>query len=231
MITIRPLKITRNYLPHAEGSCLFELGQTKVLCVATVEAKVPPHAEAKGQGWITAEYSMLPRAGKERTPRGRASSGGRVQEIQRLVGRSLRAVANLEDLGPRTITLDCDVIQADGGTRTASINGAFIALVDAVRKLKKEGLIQRWPIRNHVAAISVGLVGAKPVLDLCYEEDYDADVDMNVVMTDRGEFVEVQGTAEKSPFSDKKLKRLLQFAKKGIAQVIAAQKKILGPLK
>lgn len=226
--TVRPIKITRNYLPHAEGSCLFELGKTKVLCAASVENKVPPHAEAKGQGWVTAEYAMLPRAGTERTARGRASSGGRVQEIQRLVGRSLRAVVNLTDLGPRTLILDCDVIRADGGTRCASINGAFIALVDALRKLEKDGVLPRWPIKNHVAAVSVGLVEGKPVLDLDYSKDVKAGVDMNVVMTETGRYVEIQGTAEGAVFSEKELKALLGLAKKGITQIVAAQKKSLG---
>ncbi len=227
---IRPIKVIKNYVPHAEGSCLFSMGKTKVLCVATVEEKRPPHAEEKNIGWVTGEYSMLPRAGERRTPRGRATSGGRSQEISRLIGRSFRSVVNLEKLGARSIILDCDVIQADGGTRTASINGGMIALAMALKKLYKSGAIAEWPLKDLVAAVSVGFVEGKPVLDLCYEEDHVAQSDMNFVMTSKGKFVEIQGTAETTPFSEKEFYKLMNLAKNGIRSIIQIQKKALGSL-
>ncbi len=221
------MKVVRPFLKHAEGSCLFQMGNTRVLCVASVEDRVPPHAEEKGIGWVTAEYAMLPRAGDRRTPRGRASGGGRAQEISRLVGRSLRAVVDLAALGPRTITVDCDVLEADAGTRTASINGGFIALVDALRLLWKEGKLTTWPLKDSVCAVSVALKDGGVVLDPDYAVDAKADVDMNVVMTGSGRFVEVQGTAEGAPFDSKQLGRLLDAARAGGRRINALQKKIL----
>jgi ribonuclease PH len=230
---LRPIKIVKDYLKHAEGSCLFSLGKTVVLCVATVENRVPPHIEKAGldQGWVTAEYSMMPRAGKERTPRQRGASGGRTQEISRLIGRSLRGIVDMTKLGKRTIILDCDVIQADGGTRTASINGAFIALTLALKKLYREKLISELPVKDYLAAISVGIVGSEKILDLCAFDDNKADVDMNLVMTGAGSIVEIQGTAEGNPFSVRDLDSLLAVGSKGIKQIIALEKKMLGPLK
>jgi ribonuclease PH len=206
------------------------MGNTKVLCVATVEDKRPPHAEAKNIGWVTAEYAMLPRSGHHRTSRSKAASGGRAQEISRLIGRSFRAIVDLEKLGERSITVDCDVIQADGGTRTASINGGMIALAMAVRKLYKDGALTEWPLKDIVSAVSVGIVKGKPVLDLDYVNDSTADADCNFVMTGRGGLVEVQGTAEQEPFSEKEFLRLLSLAKLGIGQIARAQKKAIGPL-
>lgn len=228
---IRPIRFQPSYLPHAEGSCLISMGKTKVLCVASVESYVPPHAQEKGTGWIHAEYAMLPRAGRERTPRGRASGGGRAQEISRLIGRSLRAGFDLASLGPRSITVDCDVIIADGGTRTASINGGFVAVVQALRKLQKRDELPTWPVQDYLAAVSVGISSGRMVLDLSAEEDVGADVDFNVVMTGSGEYVEVQGTAEGRPFSRDHLSRMLALAKQGISQVVSQQKKVLGSLK
>jgi ribonuclease PH len=206
------------------------MGNTKVLCVASVENSVPPHAEEKGTGWVTAEYAMLPHAGNRRSPRSKVSSGGRVQEISRLVGRSLRAAVAMSDLTGYTVTVDCDVIQADGGTRTASINGGFVAMVLALRKLYKKGDLQRWPVKHVVAAVSVGLIKKKPVLDICYEEDKDAETDMNLVMADDGRFIEIQGTAENDPFSSQQLDQMLALGKSGLKKIIAAQKKTLGKL-
>lgn len=228
----RPIKVVKNYLPHAEGSCLFSMGNTTVLCVATVEEKVPPFMEKQNQtrGWVTAEYAMLPRAGKERSPRQKGAGSGRSQEISRLIGRSLRAVVDLEKLGKRSIIIDCDVIKADGGTRTASINGSFIALVLALRKLRKAKLIDYMPVKDYCAAVSVGVAQGKNVLDLCCVEDNGADVDMNVVMTGSGEFVEVQGTAEGATFSRKELNDLLELAAGGIRSIVQIQKKVLGEL-
>jgi len=226
-LTVRPIKIVRPFLKHAEGSCLFQMGRTRVLCVASVEDRVPPHAEEKGIGWVTAEYAMLPRAGEKRTPRNRASGGGRAHEISRLIGRSLRAVVDLAALGPRTITVDCDVLEADAGTRTASVNGGFIALVDAMRLLWKEGKLASWPVKDSVCAVSVALRGNKIVLDPAYEDDAGADVDMNVVMTGSGRFVEIQGTAERTPFDHKTLARFLDAARGGGRVVTAAQKRVL----
>ncbi|HEY5040348.1 MAG TPA: ribonuclease PH [bacterium] len=226
---IRPIQFIRSYTRYAEGSVLVSMGNTKVLCNASILEEVPSFLKGKGKGWITAEYSMLPRSTAERTSRDsvKGKINGRSHEIQRLIGRSLRSVIDFEALGERQIVLDCDVIQADGGTRTASINGAYVALVDAIAQLKKKGTIKKNPIREPVAAVSVGIVKGKTVLDLCYEQDSGADVDFNVVMTASGRFVEIQGTAEKEPFSREQLDELLKFAEKGIRQVIAAQSKVL----
>lgn len=227
---VRPITIVTDYIEHAEGSCLISMGKTTVLCVASVENKVPPFIEQQGlnHGWVTAEYAMLPRAGKDRTPRQRGSGGGRSQEISRLIGRSLRGVVDLKKLGKRTITLDCDVITADGGTRTASVNGAYIALVLALRKLKKAKIIKTIPVTDSIAAVSVGISSGKKVLDLSAKEDVGADVDMNIVMTGQGKLVEIQGTAEKVPFSRKDLDDLIDLAEKGIASIMKAQKEALG---
>jgi ribonuclease PH len=224
---LRKLKITRNYIKGAEGSALIEMGDTKVLCTATVENSVPPFLKGKGKGWVTAEYAMLPRSSNQRIPRERNKVGGRTHEIQRLIGRSLRSVVDLTILGERSIMIDCDVIQADGGTRTASITGAYVALVDAIRHMKKKGMITRDPITDHLAAVSMGIVEGRPVLDLCYVEDSTAEVDMNLVMTGSGGIVEVQGTAEGKPFSKKDMNKLLVLGEKGINALIAAQKKVL----
>jgi ribonuclease PH len=222
--------ITPRFLKHAEGSALIEVGDTKVVCTVSVEDRVPPFLKGKGEGWITSEYGMLPRATTSRVQResGRGGPSGRTHEIQRLIGRSLRAVVDLKGLGERTLWVDCDVIQADGGTRTASITGAFVALVEALRHLKKQGSILELPVTDFVAATSVGKVGSEILLDLAYEEDSVAQVDMNVVKTGRGRFVEVQGTAEDTPFTDDELRDLLAAADKGIKELIALQKKILG---
>ncbi len=226
---IRPIQFVRSFTRYAEGSVLVSMGNTKVLCNASVSEDVPSFLKGKGKGWVTAEYSMLPRSTQDRSPRESAKGkiGGRTHEIQRLIGRSLRAVVDLEKLGERQIVIDCDVLQADGGTRTASINGAYVALTDAVQKLQKKGLLKSSPVKEPVAAVSVGLVKGKPVLDLCYEEDSSADVDFNVVMTGSGRFVEVQGTAEKEPFSHAQLATLLALAQKGIGEVFKAQKKVM----
>jgi len=226
---IRPISFERSYTRYAEGSVLVSMGNTRVLCNASACGEVPSFLKGKGKGWVTAEYSMLPRSTQERSPREavKGKIGGRTHEIQRLIGRSLRSVVDMEILGERQVLLDCDVIQADGGTRTASINGAYVALWEALNKLKSEGLISRMPLREQVAAVSVGLVKGKPVLDLCYEEDFSADVDFNVVMTESGRFVEIQGTAEKIPFDRKQLDQLLELAEMCIRQVMVAQKKAL----
>ncbi len=223
---IRPLKIKRNYLKYPEGSVLIEMGSTKVICTASVSENVPFHKKGSGEGWVTAEYSMLPRATTERNSRER-NVRGRTQEIQRLIGRSLRAVVDLEKLGERTIVIDTDVIQADGGTRTAAINGAMVALKDAVAFLLNNGKIKKDPIESNLAAISVGIVQGQPMVDLDYSEDFMAEVDMNVVMTEAGGFVEVQGTAEGIPFSKKKLDELLDLAKIGIQKVIKIQEEVV----
>lgn len=226
---LRDIKITRNYIKYPAGSVLMESGNTKVICTATIDEKVPPFLRGTGQGWITAEYSMLPGSTQNRKIResSRGKVEGRTQEIQRLIGRALRSVVSLEKLGERTIWVDCDVIQADGGTRTASITGAFIALMDALKKLKAEGKINHIPVENYVAAVSVGVVGEEEMLDLCYEEDSSAKIDMNMVMTDAGEFIEVQGTGEESPFSKKELEILLELGEKGINELIGKQKIVL----
>ncbi|MEP6707446.1 MAG: ribonuclease PH [Pyrinomonadaceae bacterium] len=228
---LRAVKIIPNYLPHAEGSALIEVGQTRVLCVATVEDKLPPHLRSqRGRGWITAEYAMLPRATAQRTPRetGRGGLSGRTHEIQRLIGRSIRSVANMKALGERTVTLDCDVLQADGGTRTAAITGAYVALALACRHLLAQGKIARSPLTTEVAAVSVGIVGKSPLLDLKYDEDSSAEVDMNLVCTGDGRFIEVQGTAEGSPFSRQELDMLLALGAEGIERLIQIQRTALG---
>jgi len=227
---LRPVTITRHYTKHAEGAVLVEFGDTKVLCTASVEEKVPPHKRGSGTGWVTAEYGMLPRATHTRSDReaARGKQSGRTQEIQRLIGRSLRCVFDLAALGERTISLDCDVIQADGGTRTAAITGAFVAAHDAVSFLLAQGKLTASPIRDVVAAISVGIVEGTPLLDLEYIEDAACDTDMNVVMTGSGGFVEVQGTAEGASFSRKEMDLLLGLADKGIRDLVAAQRKALG---
>lgn len=226
---LRALALTRRYNKFAEGSALVELGDTRLVCTASVEERVPPFLRGTGQGWITAEYGMLPRATQERSQRDAATGrvGGRVHEIQRLIGRSLRAVVDLERLGERTIWLDCDVLQADGGTRTAAITGAFVALMDALVLLRRSGAIPRLPVREFVAATSVGIVDGAPVLDLTYEEDSRARVDMNVVMTESGKFVEIQGTGEGGPFTKQEASALLGLAERGIVTLIARQREAL----
>ncbi|HTY14058.1 MAG TPA: ribonuclease PH [Candidatus Omnitrophota bacterium] len=222
---VRPVRITRNYIKHAEGSVLIEFGDTKVICSATVEESVPNHKRNSGEGWVTAEYAMLPRSTVQRTSREGMRPKGRTQEIQRLIGRSLRAVVDMRVLGERTVILDADVIQADGGTRTASITGCFVAMHDAMQKLVKDKKIEKSPIREYLAAVSVGIVDGKPMLDLNYAEDSMAEVDMNVVMTETGKFVEVQGTAEGSAFTRKELDDLLDIASEGIKHIVREQKK------
>lgn len=227
--TLRPVKITRNYLKHAEGSVLIEIGDTKVICSASVEERVPPFLRNTGKGWVTAEYSMLPRSTHTRTPRDSLTGkgSGRAFEIQRLIGRSLRSITDLDSFGERTIWIDCDVIQADGGTRTASITGAYVALVDAFRKMVKNGMIEKVPVKDSVAAISVGKVNGEILLDLNYEEDSKAEVDMNIVMTGGGKFVEIQGTAEGEVFSKKEMDELIKVALKGIKELTRIQNKLL----
>lgn len=226
---LRPVKITRHFLRYAEGSVLMEIGETRVICAASVEESVPPWLKGRQRGWVTAEYSLLPRSTQNRIVReaARGRISGRTYEIQRLIGRALRAVVNLEALGERTIWLDCDVLQADGGTRTAAITGAFVALADALHYLQKAGKISTFPLSDYVAAVSVGLVGRVPRLDLSFQEDSRADVDMNIVMTGRGELVEIQGTAEKKPFSKKELGNLLELGNRGIETLISKQKESL----
>jgi ribonuclease PH len=224
---LRPVKITRNYLKHAEGSVLIEIGDTKVICSASVEERVPPFLRNTGKGWVTAEYSMLPRSTNTRTPRDKGGGGGRAFEIQRLIGRSLRSVTDLSAFGEKTIWIDCDVIQADGGTRTASITGAYVALVDAFQKMVRNGDIEKVPVKDSVAAISVGKVDGEVLLDLNYEEDSKAEVDMNVVMTGSGKFVEIQGTAEGGVFTKKEMDELMIIAQNGIRILTRIQKKSL----
>ncbi len=226
---LRPVRILRNYIKHAEGSVLIEVGDTKVICTASVEERIPPFKKDSGEGWITAEYSMLPRATAVRNQRdiSKLKLNGRSSEIQRLIGRSLRTIVDLKLLGERTITVDCDVIQADGGTRTASITGGYVALADACRTLVKNGLISKTPIIGTVAATSVGIVNGEELLDLCYIEDSNAEVDMNVIMTDKGEFIELQATGEKSSFSKKQLDKLLNLAESGIHELIKAQNEVI----
>lgn len=228
---LRPIELRTQYLRFAEGSVLIEAGHTKVICAATIEDKVPPFLKGKGSGWVTAEYSLLPQSTQERTPREAAQGrvGGRTHEIQRLIGRSLRSVVDLHALGERTIWVDCDVIQADGGTRTTAINGAFVAVCLALIHLRDAGKLRGWPVVDWLAAISVGFVEGRAMLDLCYEEDARAEVDMNVVMTGDGRYVEVQGTAEQNPFSKADLDRLLQLAKMGIEQINDRQREALTP--
>ena len=228
-IELRPIRITRGFTRHAEGSVLIEFGETRVLCTASVEESVPPFLRGKGQGWLTAEYGMLPRSTHTRSPReaAKGKQSGRTQEIQRLIGRSLRAVVDMHALGERQITIDCDVLQADGGTRTAAITGACVAVHDALEGLVRAGKLPANPMRDFVAAVSVGIYQGQPVLDLDYPEDSDCETDMNVVMTGSGGFVEVQGTAEGSPFSRAELDALLDLAGAGIARLVAEQKRAL----
>ena len=227
---LRPTRIIPNFLVHAEGSVLVEAGRTKVICAASVEDRVPPFRRNTGKGWVTAEYGMLPRATNTRSQRESTAGkvGGRTQEIQRLIGRSLRAVTRLEELGERTITLDCDVIQADGGTRTASITGAFVALVMALNTMREKDLIRTMPVQDYVAATSVGIVQGEPMLDLAYTEDSKAEVDMNIVKTGAGLYIELQGTAEALPFGRGALNRLLDLGDTGIRQLIALQRGFVG---
>lgn len=229
---LRPIRITPAYIKHAEGSVLIEVGDTKVICTATLEERVPPFMKGQGKGWVTAEYSMLPRATQTRNQR-EANKGkltGRTMEIQRLIGRALRSVVDLDKLGERTLTLDCDVIQADGGTRTTSITGAFVAMVYAINKLCQDRALSVFPVKDYLASVSVGVVAGRTCLDLKYEEDSAAKVDMNVVMTGSGQFVEVQGTGEEAPFSRQELDSLLGLAEKGIQEMIELQKEALGPI-
>jgi ribonuclease PH len=227
---LRRVTMTPQYLMHPEGSVLIEAGRTKVICTASIEDRVPPFLRNSGKGWVTAEYGMLPRATSTRTKREASSGkvGGRTQEIQRLIGRSLRAVTKLDELGERTVWMDCDVIQADGGTRTASITGSYVALVLALRTLVQRGVLPRVPVQDHVAAISVGIVDGAPLLDLAYEEDSRADVDMNVIKTSDGRYIEIQGTAETTPFGRDRLYDMLALADAGIAELVAVQKQVLG---
>lgn len=229
---VRPVKISRDFIKYAEGSVLIEMGGTKVICTASVEEKVPPFLKDKGRGWVTAEYAMLPRATQDRTQREavKGRQGGRTLEIQRLVGRSLRAVTDMAEMGERTVWIDCDVIQADGGTRTASITGAFIALADAFAVLKRKNLIKKRPLTDYLAAISIGKVGGQIMVDLAYEEDALAEVDLNLVMTGRGRYVEVQGTAERAPFEKKDLDEFVALGWKAIQDLVALQKELVGRL-
>lgn len=230
---VRPVKVTRDFIQHAEGAVLIEMGGTKVICTASVEEKVPPFLRDKGRGWVTAEYAMLPRATKERTQReaSRGKQGGRTVEIQRLVGRSLRAVIDMQLMGERTIWIDCDVIQADGGTRTTAITGSFIALADACRVLQKKGLLKKFPLSDYLAAVSVGKVGGEVMVDLAYEEDSLAAVDMNLVMTGQGKYVEIQGTAERDPFDKKDLEEFLTSGWNAIQSLVTIQRELIGELK
>jgi ribonuclease PH len=229
---LRPITITPDFTMHAEGSVLIEVGHTKVICTASIDDKVPPFLRNTGKGWVTAEYGMLPRATTTRSGREAAAGkvGGRTMEIQRLIGRSMRSVVALDQLGERTIWLDCDVIQADGGTRCASITGAFVSLVLALGKLKAKEQIKSIPISDYVAAVSVGVVAGMPLLDLAYEEDSKADVDMNIVKTSDGRFIEIQGTAEAEPFGTETLSGLLALADKGINDLIARQREVVAPI-
>ena len=226
---IRPVSIKTGFMKYAEGSCLFEMGSTKVVCTASVEEGVPPFLKGKNRGWVTAEYGMLPRSCKSRVPResSRGKAGGRTHEIQRLIGRAMRSVVDTKALGERTVWLDCDVIQADGGTRCASVTGSFVALCLALDNLKKRGVFHEIPVNNFVAAVSVGMIDEKPCLDLNYDEDSRAEVDMNVIMTDSGKFVEIQGTAEKEPFGRSCMDEMIKLAKKGIDGLIEDQKEAL----
>lgn len=229
---LRKVKLTLNYIKHAEGSVLIETGDTKVICTATIDEKVPPFLKGEGKGWVTAEYSMLPRATNVRNIReaSKGKQGGRTLEIQRLIGRALRSVVDLKALGERTIWIDCDVIQADGGTRTAAITGSFVALAEACKYLEKQGKITKIPLTDYLAATSVGIVAGEPMLDLAFTEDSSAIVDMNVVMTGGNKFVEVQGTGEEAPFSKDEFMELLTLAEKGITQLIDEQKKVIGEI-
>ena len=229
---IRPVRITRNYLKHAEGSVLIEMGDTKVICTASVDEKVPPFIKGTGKGWITSEYGMLPRSTEVRKPREsvRGRIDGRTMEIQRLIGRALRSIVDLEKLGEITVYIDCDVIQADGGTRTASITGAYVALVDALNRLVLQEKLKAIPLNGYIAAVSVGIKDGEAILDLNYSEDSTCQVDMNLVMTDRGEFIEIQGTGEESPFSKVQLAEMMELGEKGIKNLIEAQRQSLGEI-
>ncbi|MDD3839365.1 MAG: ribonuclease PH [Clostridia bacterium] len=229
---IRKVKITPHFLKYSDGSVLIETGDTKVICAATVEEKVPPFLVGTGQGWITSEYSMLPASTKVRKVREsrRGKIEGRTHEIQRLIGRALRSIVDLKKLGERTIWVDCDIIQADGGTRTSSITGSYVAMMYALDKMQKKGLIDTIPVTDYVAAISVGIVDGQPLLDLCFLEDSNAKVDMNIVMTGNGEFIEIQGTGEKSPFTSSELLDLLDLGEKGVKEIIEVQKNALGAI-
>jgi ribonuclease PH len=229
---LRPVIIHPNFTKHAEGSVMIEIGDTKVVCTASIQEKVPPFLYRTGKGWITAEYGMLPRATTERTEReaAKGKQGGRTMEIQRLIGRSLRAAVNAEMLGERTIWVDCDVLQADGGTRTASITGAYVAVVTALGRLYVDGNLPSWPVKDAIAAVSVGIIGGTPMLDLNYEEDSKAGVDMNIVATEKGRYIELQGTAEGASFSEEEMNAMLALGRSGITQLVAKQREILGPL-
>jgi ribonuclease PH len=229
---LRPVTIHPNFTKHAEGSVLIEVGDTKVICTASIQEKVPPFLYRTGKGWVTAEYGMLPRATTDRVEReaAKGKQGGRTMEIQRLIGRSLRAAVKAEMLGERTVWIDCDVIQADGGTRTASITGAYVALVTALGRLYVDGNLPSWPINDFIAAVSVGMIGGVPCLDLNYEEDSKAGVDMNVVATEKGRFIELQGTGEGATFSEEEMQAMMALAKSGIAQLVAKQREVLGSL-
>lgn len=229
---LRPARITPGFLPYAEGSVLIEIGNTRVVCSASLEDRVPPFLRNQGQGWLTAEYAMLPRATQTRTAReiGRGGPSGRTHEIQRLIGRSLRAVADMKALGERTLTIDCDVLQADGGTRTAAITGAYVAFALASRQLLKIGKINRSLTTNHVAAVSVGIVGNTPLLDLKYDEDSKAEVDMNIVCTGDGRFIELQGTAEREPFSRAQMDEMVALGMRGIEELVALQQRVIAEL-
>jgi ribonuclease PH len=229
---MRTVNIIRNYNKHAEGSVLIEIGDTRVICTASVEDRLPAFLKGEGKGWVTAEYGMLPRATGSRTPReaARGKVSGRTSEIQRLIGRSLRSVVDLAALGECTIWLDCDVIQADGGTRTASITGAFVALVDALNKMKQQGLLKRLPVTDFIAATSVGKLKGRVILDLCYEEDFAAEVDMNIIMTGAGRFVEIQGAGEEATFTRSEMDNMIGMAAQGIERLINYQKEVLGDI-
>ena len=225
---LRPVSIERGFMKHAEGSALIKMGDTHVICTASVENRVPHFLVGKNTGWITSEYAMLPRSTHTRSERETRGTRGRTQEIQRLIGRALRAVIDLKKLGARTLWIDCDVLQADGGTRTASISGAYVAVVDAINKLKNKGSITETPLGDSVGAVSVGIIGNTPMLDLCYAEDATAEVDMNIVMTGQGNFVEVQGTAEGNPFTFDQMQHLITLAQKGISEIAQLQQDVLG---
>ena len=225
---LRPVSIERGFMKHAEGSALIKMGDTHVICTASVENRVPHFLVGKNSGWITSEYAMLPRSTHTRSERETRGTKGRTQEIQRLIGRALRAVIDLKKLGARTLWIDCDVLQADGGTRTASISGAYVAVVDAINKLKNKGSITKNPLGDSVGAVSVGIIGNTPMLDLCYAEDATAEVDMNIVMTGQGNFVEVQGTAEGNPFTFDQMQHLITLAQKGISEIAQLQQDVLG---
>jgi ribonuclease PH len=229
---LRPIKMTRNYIRHAEGSVLIEMGETRVICTASVEERIPPFLRDSGRGWITAEYGMLPRSTNERNMReaSKGKVGGRTYEIQRLIGRSLRSVVNMTEMGERSILMDCDVLQADGGTRTASITGAFVAMVDALDWMRRGGLIRKIPVIDTLAAISVGILDGEAVLDLCYDEDASVQVDMNIIMTGNGRFVEVQGTAEGEPFTKQEMETMFTYAEKGIQELTGIQQQLLGEI-